>query len=129
MVYEFRLKYTKTTQSGHFGLTCTGTPWTCTSTCCILLTCTGTCWTCTGTCWTCTGTCWPLVGCTGTPLYLYRYMFGKLSRFAYFATFDTNSPYITSPFLNFSKIIMEIIQNNFKILVLVVWNLIPQNPR
>ena len=60
---------------------------------------------------------------------LYRYMFGKLSRFASFATFDTNSSYITSPFLISLKIIMEIIQNNFKILVLVVWNLIPQNPR
>ena len=101
-MYEFRLKYAKTTQSGHFGLTCTGTPWTCTGTCCIQLAC--------------TGTCWPLVGCTGTPLYLYQYMLGKLSRFASFATFDTNSPYITSPFLNSSKIIMEIIQTTSKYL-------------
>ena len=61
-------------------------------------------------------------GCTGTALYLYRYSFGKLPRFASFATFDTNSLHITSPFLNTSKIIMEIIQNNFTTLELVVWN-------
>ena len=41
-VYEFKLNYTKTTQSRHFGHTCTGTPLTCTSTGCILLGCTGT---------------------------------------------------------------------------------------
>ena len=50
-VYEFKLNYAKTTQSGPFGHTCTGTPLTCTGTGCILLGCTGTGWTCTGTSW------------------------------------------------------------------------------
>ena len=46
-----------------------------------------------------------------------------------FVTFGTNSLHITSPFLNTSKINMEFIQNHSITLVLVVWNLIPQNPR
>ena len=76
-VYEFKLNYTKTQHSGHFGHTCTGTPWTCTGTGCILLAC-------TGTGWTCTGIGWPLVACTGTALYLYRYTLGNLPKNASF---------------------------------------------
>ena len=41
-VYEFKLNYTKTAQSGHFEHTCTGTPLTCTGTGCTPLGCTGT---------------------------------------------------------------------------------------
>ena len=52
-----------------------------------------------------------------------------LPRNANFASFGTNSPHTTSPFLNTSRINMKFIQNHFITLVLVVWNLIPQNPR
>ena len=52
-----------------------------------------------------------------------------LPRNANFASFVSNSPHTTSSFLNTSRINMEFIQNHSITLILVVWNLIPQNPR
>ena len=117
-MYEFRLKYAKTTQSGHFGHTCTGTPLTCTGIGCILfgvyrysldlyryrLVSTGGVPVQPCTC-TCTGT--ASVICPNL---------------LFLPTFYTIFLYITSPFLNTSKIIIEIIQHNFTTLELVIWN-------
>ena len=107
-VYEFKLNYTKTQHSGHFRHTCTSTPWNYTDTGCILLAC--------------TGTGWPLVGCTSTALYLYRYTLGKLPRFASFCHFWYH--FISYNFYNSytSRIYMEIISKHSIILVFVVWN-------
>ena len=115
-MYEFGLNYTKTQHSGHFGHTCTGTPWTCTGIGCILLAC-------TGTGWTCTGTGWPLVACTGTPLYLYRCTLRNFAQKCFlFATFATNCLHTTSIIHIPQEFTWNSSKNNSIILVLVVWN-------
>ena len=115
-VCEFRLKYAKTTQFGHFGHTCTGTPLTCTGTGCILLGCTGTAWTYTGTVWLLLG----LYQYNPVPVPVQLQKF--CPKLLFLPTFGTNSPHTTSLTHNTSRIIMEIIQNNFTTLELVIWN-------
>ena len=79
-VCEFRLKYAKTTQSGHFGHYGTGTALIGTGTDCILLGGTGTTWIGTGIDWL-------LMGGTGTALFRCRHHFGNLPRIASFCHF------------------------------------------
>ena len=122
MVYEFRLKYAKSQQSGHFGHCGIGTALIGIDTDLVLMGGTGT--ACIDT-----GTDWLLFGGTGTALFRYRYHFGNLPRIAFFPSFGTISLHTTSIFHNTSRINMEFIQNHSITLVLVVWNLIPQNPR
>ena len=94
-VYEFKLNYAKNTHSGHFGHTCTGTPWTCTGTGCILLACAGT------------------GPGTGTPSGIFPELF-------LFATFGTISLHTTSIIHIPQQFTWKLSQNNFTTLELVI---------
>ena len=115
-MYDFKLKYAKLHNSGHFGHCDTGTALIGTGTDLVLLGGTGT--ACTGT-----GTDWLLLGGTGTALFWYRYHFGKLPRIASFSLFWYHCSSYNTIFHNTSRINMEFIQNHSITLVLVVWNL------
>ena len=131
-VYKFKLNYTKTTHSSIFGHTCPSTPWTCTGTGCILLACTGPV---------------PVQVLYQYRLDLYRYRLAssvlyryspvpipvhprEFAQICYFCPLLVPKLFIQLPHsLTPQKSSWNSSKNNSITHELVIWNLIPQNPR